>query len=190
MEFLEIQPDYELIGRGFMKWVNDHRAELNELSEQQGLTIDSIRAIWEDIKNQNTQKVARSQETTIIASAIIAQDFASFALADKDINSFLEFILHSKELIDTIDTRREEQAISKTIRLAEKKLQAKINAKKSHKENYAMREEVMKFWRENIDPSLSNEAAADIVVAKNIVPLKHRTIKSYIAIERKKTSSK
>lgn len=58
-------------------------------------------------------------------------------------------------------------------------------AKKRHAENYALQEDVKKHWRENIDPTLSAQKAADEVVRAKVVPLSHKKIAEIISRERK-----
>jgi hypothetical protein len=57
-------------------------------------------------------------------------------------------------------------------------------AKKRHAENYGLRAEAIKYWKENIDPNLSAEKAADKLIG--IVPLSHKKLAEVVAAERKK----
>lgn len=58
-------------------------------------------------------------------------------------------------------------------------------AKLRHKENYALTEEVEKYWRENVDPSLSAQKAAEQVLLARVVPLSHKKIAEIISRLRK-----
>lgn len=57
-------------------------------------------------------------------------------------------------------------------------------AKRRHAENYALIEDAKKYWRENIDPSISAAKAANELV--RIVPLSHKKLSEVIAAEKKK----
>ena len=61
---------------------------------------------------------------------------------------------------------------------------AAILAKKRHTENRAMAEEAMKFWRENMDTSLSASKAANELV--QVVSLSHKKLAELVAAEKKK----
>lgn len=61
---------------------------------------------------------------------------------------------------------------------------AVLMAKKRHAENYAMTAEALNYWRENIDPTLSAEKAADHLL--KVVPLSHKKLAQLVATERKK----
>ena len=65
-----------------------------------------------------------------------------------------------------------------------KSQRAKDNAKESHVETYSLQDEVVEYWRKNIDPKLSGERAADIL--KKQFPLAHRTLKDYVLTEKAK----
>lgn len=54
---------------------------------------------------------------------------------------------------------------------------------KSHKEDHEMKEQAIKYWMKNIDPSVSNDKAAEMLT--KVVPLKHSTLLRHIAEARK-----
>ena len=56
-------------------------------------------------------------------------------------------------------------------------------AKKRHEETYAMREEIISYWKMNIDPKKSNEKAATDL--KKIFPMSHRKLAEYVADAKK-----
>ncbi|CAB3861248.1 hypothetical protein [Achromobacter denitrificans] len=58
-------------------------------------------------------------------------------------------------------------------------------AKMRHAENYALAEDVAKFWREHIDPSLSAQKAAEQVFRANVVPFSYKKIAEIISRLRK-----
>jgi hypothetical protein len=58
-------------------------------------------------------------------------------------------------------------------------------AKRRHAENYALADEVRTYWRQNIDPSLSAQKAADEIVRCNLVSLSHKKIAEIISALRK-----
>lgn len=57
-------------------------------------------------------------------------------------------------------------------------------AKKRHAENYALTADAIKYWRENIDPSLSASKAADELL--RVLPLSHRKLTEIVSAEKKK----
>lgn len=59
-------------------------------------------------------------------------------------------------------------------------------AKLRHAENYAMTDEAIKYWRDNIDPSMSASKAANELI--RIVPLSHKKLAEVVAAEKKKMS--
>lgn len=59
---------------------------------------------------------------------------------------------------------------------------AKHAAAMRHKETHALREEVLKYWREKMNPKVSNEKAASEL--KKVFPLSHRKLAEYVAVEK------
>lgn len=57
-------------------------------------------------------------------------------------------------------------------------------AKKRHVENYALADEALNYWRENIDPALSAEKAATELT--RVVPLSHKKLAAIVSAEKKK----
>jgi len=57
-------------------------------------------------------------------------------------------------------------------------------AKVRHAEHYAMYEQALKYWRENIDPNLSASKAANELV--RVVPLSHKKLSELVSVEKKK----
>lgn len=53
-------------------------------------------------------------------------------------------------------------------------------AQKRHKENYEMKEQVSKYYRENKDQFKSHDAAAEAILKANLVPVSYRTIRGWI----------
>ncbi|QDC44818.1 hypothetical protein [Methylophilus medardicus] len=60
-------------------------------------------------------------------------------------------------------------------------------AKKAHRENYQLKSEAKNYWLLNIDPKLSNDAAAGKLQA--IIPLTFRTLSSYVSEFKKEIQS-
>lgn len=58
-------------------------------------------------------------------------------------------------------------------------------AKARHKENYAIREFVENYWRENMDPSLSAQRAATIMIQDRVVDISQKKLAEYISALRK-----
>ena len=61
---------------------------------------------------------------------------------------------------------------------------AALLARRRHAENYALTEEVIKLWKQNIDPSLSAQKAANELI--RYVPLSHKKIAEIVAAQKKK----
>lgn len=61
---------------------------------------------------------------------------------------------------------------------------ASVLGKLRHAENYALADEALKFWRENIDPNLSAAKAANELV--RVVPLSHKKLAEIVSAEKKK----
>ncbi|MDO9459368.1 MAG: hypothetical protein Q7N95_04535 [Alphaproteobacteria bacterium] len=59
-------------------------------------------------------------------------------------------------------------------------------AKRRHAENYALTDEAVKYWQENIDPTLSASKAANELL--RVVPLSHKKLAEVISAEKKKRS--
>ncbi|NJM12619.1 MAG: hypothetical protein HC889_12760 [Synechococcaceae cyanobacterium SM1_2_3] len=59
-------------------------------------------------------------------------------------------------------------------------------AKKRHAEHYAMIEDAVQYWRDNIDKNLSASKAANELI--RVVPLSHKKLAEVIAAEKKKRS--
>lgn len=55
----------------------------------------------------------------------------------------------------------------------------RVNAIKRHAENYALKQQAIDYWREHINPKLSNPKAADLLI--KVVPLSHRKLVEYVA---------
>lgn len=64
------------------------------------------------------------------------------------------------------------------------KIMAATLAKKRHAENYALIEDALKYWHDNIDPSLSAQAAANELLG--VVPLSHKKLAEVVSAEKKK----
>lgn len=58
-------------------------------------------------------------------------------------------------------------------------------AKKRHFENYQLKEQAIEFWHENIDPKISNDKAAEILM--KIVPLSFRKLSEYVGEAKRKS---
>lgn len=56
-------------------------------------------------------------------------------------------------------------------------------AKRRHFETYQLRQEVVDYWNTNIDPKLSAQKAADLLIT--IFPLSHKKMAEYISYEKK-----
>lgn len=65
---------------------------------------------------------------------------------------------------------------------------AKALAKKRHAENYALAAEALRHWRENIDPSLSAQKAADLLLS--VVPLSHKKLAEIVSKAKKEAGLK
>ena len=65
----------------------------------------------------------------------------------------------------------------------EMKYKASLAAQVRHVETYELKRQAIDFWVKNIDPKLSNEKAADMLV--KIVPVSHRKLSQYIAEAKK-----
>lgn len=63
---------------------------------------------------------------------------------------------------------------------------AKVLANRRHAEHYALAEYAQKYWRENIDPTLSASKAANELL--RVVPLSHKKLAEVISAEKKKRS--
>lgn len=61
----------------------------------------------------------------------------------------------------------------------EKTRKAKKAALLRHTETYALKKQAIEYWHEHIDPHLSNQKAADILL--KIVPVSHRKLVEYVA---------
>ncbi len=62
-------------------------------------------------------------------------------------------------------------------------IHAHLHAKKRHAETYSMKKEVLDYWQEKIDPTLSNERAAKLL--GSVFPLSHRKLSQYVAEAKK-----
>ena len=62
---------------------------------------------------------------------------------------------------------------------------ASVLAGMRHAENHAIKNDVRRFWRENIDPNLSAQKAANEVLRANLVPLSHKKIAEIISALRR-----
>ena len=60
-------------------------------------------------------------------------------------------------------------------------------ARLRHSENYALAEDALAYWRENIDPSLSAQKAASKL--ERVVPLSHKKLAEIVSAERNKLSA-
>ncbi len=63
---------------------------------------------------------------------------------------------------------------------------ASVMAKKRHAENYALVETAKKHWKDNIDPRLSAQKAADELM--KIVPLSHKKLAEVVSQAKKETN--
>ncbi len=61
---------------------------------------------------------------------------------------------------------------------------AAMLARKRHAENYALIAEAAKYYRENIDPSMSAQKAASVL--EKVVPLGHKKLAEVVSREKKK----
>jgi hypothetical protein len=61
----------------------------------------------------------------------------------------------------------------------ESKAKAKFASKVRHIETYELKKQAIDYWRENIDPKLSNPKAADLLM--KVVPVSHRKLVDYVA---------
>lgn len=72
------------------------------------------------------------------------------------------------------------------VRLAIQSTASRSMARKRHKENYELVEFAVKYWKDNIDPAMSAEKAADLLIAQ--VPLSHKKLAEVVSSEKKKHS--
>jgi hypothetical protein len=75
---------------------------------------------------------------------------------------------------------------SRTNNITEKDIigqQARKAAFAKHKETYELKKQAIDYWTKNIDKSLSNEKAADLLI--KIVPVSHRKLSEYISEAKK-----
>lgn len=63
---------------------------------------------------------------------------------------------------------------------------ARAAAARRHDETQKLKEEALEIWRKDVDPSLSNEQAAEFL--RRRIPLKTRTLSRYVSEEKKKRS--
>ena len=62
-------------------------------------------------------------------------------------------------------------------------VKAKDRAASSHAETYSLQNEIIQYWRANVDIKMSAQKAADIL--RKQFPLSHRTLSKYVAAEKK-----
>jgi hypothetical protein len=110
---------------------------------------------------------------SVLGMAGWSLDAAAFSLSkDEEYDEFVRFLLLAREALARY------QLGAKGI--ARRKLAAKANALKRHKETHMLRSRVIECWKTNISPTLSNENAADVLLTKFQFPLSHRKLKEYV----------
>jgi hypothetical protein len=70
------------------------------------------------------------------------------------------------------------------------KSHAAIMARQRHAENYALADYVRMYWKENVDPALSAQKAAEEIIRANVVPLSHKKIAEIISALRKREAKR
>lgn len=65
----------------------------------------------------------------------------------------------------------------------DRKFKAQLAANVSHIETYELKKQAIDYWRENIDPKLSNDKAALLLL--KVVSLSHRKLSEYVAEAKK-----
>ncbi len=133
-------------------------------------------------------KVARGERDE--RSAITATDYAALSaitLADvihnaKTYGRRRDF--YPRKLIEKFFIFASMIASARAALLNSSKNPAAEMAKKRHAENYALADEAIAYWRENIDPALSASKAAEALLG--VVPFSHKKLAEIVSAERKK----
>lgn len=71
---------------------------------------------------------------------------------------------------------------SRNFNLTEKHIRSELASNAAfarHNETYILKKQAIDYWREHIDPNLSNPKAADLLI--KIVPVSHRKLVEYVA---------
>jgi len=100
------------------------------------------------------------------------------------IEAGLDLSVSSVQLV-TMAQARIMYAIGRASAKSGKYSAASLLAAKRHVEDRAIADDVRRFWKENIDPKLSAQKAADIVVQAKLVPLSHKKTAEIISRLRK-----
>lgn len=110
---------------------------------------------------------------SVLGMAAWSLDAAALCLSkDEEYDEFISFLLLAREALARYRLRSEG--------IKQRKLAARANALKRHKETYMLRSRVIECWKTNISPTLSNENAADVLLTKFKFPLSHRKLKEYV----------
>ena len=137
---------------------------------------DVVSWIFEDYQGPEDDDVYLTHGMVVLAYIRAAQ------LAADDNNVGLSW-LHVSEAhywLGAASSRREANPDPRTVRSE----LARSAAKKRHDETRKLKEEALALWRERVDPSWSNERAAEFL--KRYIPLKSRTLSGYVAEAKKK----
>lgn len=156
-----------------LKLFEKHISHLRELAIKKSYPFEAVlRSVMESPESNNyclADILEKPEEVESRLIKIYQVEFFEW-LANELMNS-------NESTLKAFAERRANEIISEKNR---------IKAFARHAENYAMKEQAINYWNENIDKSLSNEQAATLLL--KVVPLSHRKLSQYVSEARKKNT--
>ena len=105
--------------------------------------------------------------------------FRAGELYATDVTSAFNMLYEASQVVDHADAISDNFVVSKITKSASEL------AKRRHAENYALADYVRTYWRQNIDPALSAQKAAEEIIRARIVPLSHKKIAEIVSALRR-----
>jgi hypothetical protein len=128
-------------------------------------------------ENEAASSVLFSVAETIVAYAVQAMRAATDKQSEQESLAW-SYANDARYWAGVLNTAWNSSASNETLKAPTENPAAAL-AKLRHAETYSMREDALKYWRENIDPNLSAAKAANTLLA--VVPLSHKKLAELVS---------
>ncbi|MBP7626354.1 MAG: hypothetical protein KA759_04755 [Zoogloea sp.] len=152
------------------------RIECDFNGQEDGI-LDVIRMIYIDTPTHEDDDLL-THGLVVLAYIVAAQR----AIDDNNMTASWMYVTEANYWLGVASARRDANPDPKTVRSE----LARSAAQRRHDETQKLKEEALAIWRKDVDPSLSNEQAAEFL--RRHIPLTTRTLSRYVSEAKKKRS--
>jgi len=123
----------------------------------------------------STEDKQPSPLEVLLSSALALADFSIQSLTDNNLTQAFDELLIANEMLGAARGYDQNKVLTKVRGLA---IQQKATDKR-HKENREMKEQVIKYYKDNIE-LFTNKGDAAIKISKEIAPVRESTVKTWL----------